>query len=131
VNSKDLQSATPEHMPEDAHPVKSRARSLSSRIVTRLLILILLCTVAGLSTGAKNSLYYPRTNAVHYLSAACKIKVAAAPQPIDRTLLQSVAVAIEPQPQIRTGLENQTEAPPVQSVSVTVALQHRSPPLLI
>jgi hypothetical protein len=111
--------------------MKSHPRRASGGILTKVLIFLLLGAVGGLSTGAKNSLYYPQTNSVHFLSAASKIKVPSSPQHVDRNLLQPVARVVASQPETRIGREEQTEAPPVQSVSVTVALQHRSPPLFL
>jgi hypothetical protein len=103
-------------------------RNRAGRFLTRVTVLFLLFAVAGLATGAKNSLYYPHSNSVHYLSSASKAKVAAVPVLTDRNLLRPVARVMPPQPVIQTAHENQTEAPPVQQLCVTIALQHRSPP---
>jgi hypothetical protein len=106
----------------------SNPRNNAGRVLTRITILVLLFAVAGLATGAKNSQYYPHTNSVHYLSSSSKAKVAPAPVLTDRNLLRPVAKVIPLQPAIQTGHENQTEAPPVQQLCVTIALQLRSPP---
>jgi hypothetical protein len=98
------------------------------RLLTKVTVLILLFAVAGLSTGAKNSLYYPRTTSVHYLSIASKAKVAASPAQIDRNPLHPVAKLVPPPPVTRRTIENKAEPPPIQHLCVTVALQHRSPP---
>ena len=100
----------------------------SGRLLARLTVLILLVSVASLATGAKNSVYYPRTISVHYISIGSKAKVAASPARIDRSPLHPVAKLDPPRPVTRIAPENKTEGPPVQRLCVTVALQHRSPP---
>jgi hypothetical protein len=103
-------------------------RTQLGRILTKMTVLILLISVAGLATGEKNSLYYPQTISVHYISIDSKAKVAASPARIARSPLHPVAKLIAPRPATRIAPENKTEAPPIQRLCVTVALQHRSPP---
>jgi len=106
----------------------SQLRNPRGRLLTKLTVLILLISVAGLATGAKNSLYYPQNNSVHYLSIGSKAKVAASPAQIDRSPLYPVAKLVPPRPATQLAPEKKTEAPPIQPLCVTVALQHRSPP---
>jgi hypothetical protein len=101
------------------------------RLLAKAVVLILLLAVAGLTTGAKNSLYYPRPDSVHYLSIASKVKVPASPAQINQSPLHPVAKLEPPRPAIRTAPENEAEAPPVRLLCVTIALQHRSPPPVI
>jgi hypothetical protein len=103
-------------------------RNRRDQLLTKLTVMVLLISVAGLATGAKNSLYYPQNNSVHYLSIGSKAKVAASPAQIDRNPLHPVAKLTPPRPATRLAPENKTEAPPIQRLCVTVALQHRSPP---
>ncbi|MFZ0909245.1 MAG: hypothetical protein WCC76_18720 [Candidatus Acidiferrales bacterium] len=108
-----------------------RPQSDAGRLLMKLTALILLVSVAGLATGAKNSLYYPQDTSVHYLSIGSKAKVAASPAQIDRSPLRLIAKLVPPRPAIRVAFEKKTEAPPIQRLCVTVALQHRSPPSVL
>jgi hypothetical protein len=105
-----------------------KLRSELGRLLARLTVLILLVSVASLATGAKNSVYYPRTISVHYLSIGSKAKAVASPAPIDRRPLHPVAKLIALRPATRIAPENKTETLPIQRLCVTVAVQHRSPP---
>jgi hypothetical protein len=109
-------------------PKRFHLQSDAGRLLMKLTVLILLVSVAGLATGAKNSLYYPQNASVHYLSIGSKAKVAASPAQIDRSPLRLIAKLVPPRPAIRVAPEKKTEAPPIQHLCVTVALQHRSPP---
>ena len=118
-------------MTEIRPPNCFQLRSERARLLAKLMVLILLVSVAGLETGAKNSLYYPRNISVHYLSIGSKVKVAASPAQIDRSPLHLIAKLSPPRPLTRIAPENKTEAPPIQRLCVTVALQHRSPPSVL
>ena len=118
-------------MTENRPPNGFQLRSERGRLLAKLTVLILLVSVAGLATGAKNSLYYPRNISVHYLSIASKAKVAASATQIDRNPLHPVGKLVPLRPLTRIAPENKTEAPPIQRLCVTVALQHRSPPSVL
>jgi hypothetical protein len=90
-------------------------------------LLVLLLAVAILSTAAKMSWYLPQGDAGHNLTAATKMKVAHAPVILDGLPLQPVIKVAPPLPEIRTSRPVEPE-PEIPSISVTVSLQHRSPP---
>jgi hypothetical protein len=90
-------------------------------------LLVLLLAVATLSTVAKMSWYLPQADAGHNLTAAIKMKVAHSPIIVDGLPLQPVVKVALPLPQIRTSRPVEPE-PKIPSISVTVSLQHRSPP---
>ena len=96
----------------------------------RVAVVLLLLTVPALSTLAKNSWYLPQADAGHYLTGAVKMRVAHSPELLDSRPLRLIANVISPQPQIRKPREPEF-APEIPSISVTVALQHRSPPTLL
>jgi len=105
------------------------SRNRMCRVLLRMTAVVLFFSVAGLTTGAKNSVYYPHTNGVHFLSCSSKAKVAPAPVLDHQFSLQRIENNIEPQPAETTTRESPCETPPAQRVCITIALQHRSPPL--
>jgi hypothetical protein len=99
-----------------------------NRPSTRITVLLLLLAVPILSTLARNSWYLSSSDPGHFLITASKMNVAHAPILPDRPLLQTVCVLAPPQPEapISRNLEPPLLLP---SISVTLSLQHRSPPL--
>jgi len=97
--------------------------------LTRLVGIFLLCAVPILSTIAKDSLYLPKSNTAHYINIAAKMKMADAPVAISQPQIAEplIVVAVTP-PEIRVTRQDELEVPPVPKVSLTVCLQHRSPP---
>jgi hypothetical protein len=97
--------------------------------VTKVLVLLLLCAVPILSTLAKDSIYLPKSNTVHFINIAAKMKVADAPVAISQPEIAEPMIAIQrPEPQIPSTRQDELEVPPVVKVSLTICLQHRSPP---
>ncbi len=94
-------------------------------------ILFLPLGVAGLSTFAKVSQYYPRSNSAHYVSIANKMNVGHLPVALTQKPLHAVARIAPPQPAFRTMLRVEPEIPAAQQISLVVSLQYRSPPLLL
>jgi hypothetical protein len=92
------------------------------------LVLLLLVTVVGLSTLAKSGQYFPRTNPVRHVSLSIKMNVAHAPVVILGEKLVPVARVAPPRPTLRVTRLEQFEVAPAQRISVTVSMQHRSPP---
>lgn len=103
-------------------------RNRSRRLMVRCAILMLLIAVAGLSTLAKNSLYYPKSHPTHYVSIASKARVAQAPAALDRVSLIPVARTVLPQPVVQTAPRGQPETSPIPQIGIVVTRQHRSPP---
>ena len=101
--------------------------------VTRLLVLLLVCAVPILSTIAKDSVYLPQSNTVHFINIAAKMKMADAPSVVvsQPQIAEPLAAREIPQPEIRVTRQDEPEAPPVKRVSLTVCLQHRSPPFAL
>jgi hypothetical protein len=112
-------------------PATSRAAraQLFVRFCNLGCLLVLLLAVATLSTAAKLNWYLPQGDAGHNLTAATKMKVAHAPVILDGLPLQPVIEVAPPLPEIRTSRQIEPE-PEIPSISVTVSLQHRSPPSL-
>jgi hypothetical protein len=98
-------------------------------VLTRVLALLLLCAVPVLSTLAKGSAYLPQSNTTHFINIAAKIKVADVPVVVSQPqIAEHLAAVAIPQPEIRVVRQDELEAPPITKVSLTVCLQHRSPP---
>ncbi len=106
--------------------MKSRLARTSLQTAT---IVLLLFAVPGLSTLAKNSQYFSRSNQAHYINIASKMTESHLSAVINRTPLLPVARFIPPQPETRTTHVVRAEIPALPSVGVTVSLQHRSPPI--
>jgi hypothetical protein len=119
-----------EHVKNEMQPrCQSVNRNFSPRIFVRIaLVLLLLVAVASLSTLAKDGQYFPRTNPVRHVSLSTAMNVAHPPVVIAGDRLQSVARVAPPPPAVRVTRLEQFETAPVQRISVTVSMQHRSPP---
>jgi hypothetical protein len=89
--------------------------------------LVLLIAVATLSIAAKMSWYLPQGDAGHNLTPAIKMKVAHSPVILDRLPPQPFVEVAPRLPEIRPNRLIEPE-PEIPSISVTVSLQHRSPP---
>jgi hypothetical protein len=93
-----------------------------------VIVVLLLFAVAALSTLAKSSQYFPKSNPTHYVNIANKMKAAAPPVVFERALLQPIAKVAPPRPCApkKHGIEEVSL--PLPSIGVTVSIQHRSPP---
>lgn len=110
----------------DAHPMRSR---LVKRSLLNVSIVVLLFAVAGLSTLAKNSQYFPKSNPTHYVNIATKMKAAPSRVAVQRERLSPVAKVLPPKSEVLNRYAAKEEANlPLPSVGVTVSVQHRSPP---
>ena len=105
--------------------MKSRIFKASLQIAT---VILLLFPVAGLSTLAKNSQYFAKSNPTHYVNIASKMKVAPTPVVLERAPLYPVAKVIPPQPCAARNHGIEEISLPSPSIAVTVSIQHRSPP---
>jgi hypothetical protein len=97
-------------------------------ICNRLAIVLLLVGLAGLAARAKDGQYCRRTNPERESSMATKMNVPPPAVNFSAQPLRTLArvVVEEPQPSYRPRIE--AEPPLVESIGVTVAMQHRSPP---
>jgi len=110
----------------DARPMRSR---LVKRSLLNVSIVVLLFAVAGLSTLAKNSQYFPNSNPTHYVNIAAKMKAAPSRVVVQRERLSPVAKVLPPKSEVLNRYAAKEEANlPLPSVGVTVSVQHRSPP---
>jgi hypothetical protein len=128
----------PKQAPEgtmQARPQIAVSRSIAQpgRIgLSRALVICLLCAVPALSTIAKDSIYLPQSNSAHFINIASKMKVADVTVVVSQPQLAEPLVAIVlQQPEARVTRQDQLEVPDVPRVSLTVCLQHRSPPLVL
>lgn len=107
------------------------ASTLPSRgwlLCNKIVIVLLLVGLAGLAASAKDGLYHRASNLEHQSSLATKMNMPQAPVILGSAELQKVArlIASRPRPTFRARFK--PEPPPTESVGVTVAMQHRSPP---
>jgi hypothetical protein len=110
---------------KNSEPMKSRSFKASLQIAT---VVLLLFAVAGLSTLAKNSQYFPKSNPTHFVNIANKMKVAPTPVVIERVSLYPIAKVVPPQPCPLRNHRMEEISLPSPSIGVTVSIQHRSPP---
>jgi hypothetical protein len=106
----------------------NKERSASRRLWLRLSVVMLLISVAGLSTLAKDGQYYPKTHPARYVSISTKMNVSHAPILVSRDKLQLIARISPPLPTIRRIPADRSEAVPTLRIGVIVSMQHRSPP---
>jgi hypothetical protein len=104
---------------------KSRLFKASLQIAP---VVLLLFAVAGLSTLAKNSQYFPKSNPTHYVNIASKMKAAPPPAVLERAPLYPIAKVVTPQPYAPRNHGVEEISLPSPSIGVTVSTQHRSPP---
>ncbi len=115
----------------ETYTMDSTARARGWTIVSRLAILLLLVGLTGLATTAKDGQYHRASNLEHQSSLATKMNVPQAPVILGSTELQKVArlMATKPRQAVRARLR--AEPLPMESVGVTVSMQHRSPPVTL
>jgi hypothetical protein len=97
------------------------------RALHRVLALLLLISVPGLSTLAKIHWYLPQSNPGHYLTTATKMKVAHAPT-VKTRVLQSVprwVVSTQPESAVFSEERQETSVP---RMLLTLILLRRPPP---
>ncbi|MGA9885284.1 MAG: hypothetical protein WBQ34_16335 [Candidatus Acidiferrales bacterium] len=94
----------------------------------KIVIVLLLVGLAGLAATAKDGQYHRASNLEHQSSLATKMNMPQAPVILGSAELQKVArlIASRPRPTFRARFK--PEPSPTESVGVTVAMQHRSPP---
>jgi hypothetical protein len=107
--------------PQEAGPFRKPA--------IRIAVVLLLFSVAGLATLAKNAQYLPKSNSARYITCATKMKAAQSALEADQKPLRPVARVIPVRPAHRPSRLDEPEAPPIQLIGLTISLRHRSPPL--
>jgi hypothetical protein len=129
--ARDRQPVTLYVMPQESTDTRPKANRFWTVLATRAVIAVLLFTVAGLATLAKNGQYYPKSNPVRNVSISTKmnlnhslVQVAAEPS-------QPVARFFRPQPPLRAVRLHSPQALQIPRISVVVSMQHRSPPVHI
>jgi hypothetical protein len=105
--------------------MKSRLFRTSLQIAS---VVLLLVAVTGLSTLAKNSPYFPKSDPAHYVNISSKMKGAPPPVALERVPLCVIAKVVPPQPLLPRNQGVEEISLPSPSIGVTVSIQHRSPP---
>jgi len=104
--------------------MNKRFSNASLQIAT---VILLLFAVAGLSTLAKTSQYFPKSHLIQYINISNKMKVAPAVL-LEQAPLYPVAKVVPPQPRTPRKLRTDEISVLSTSIGVTVSTQHRSPP---
>ncbi|MGH9684374.1 MAG: hypothetical protein ACRD4S_12285 [Candidatus Acidiferrales bacterium] len=115
-------------MNSETHLERGTSRTGIPLCLGRIIVFVLLVAVAMLSTFAKDSLYLPTTNAVHYVNISSKMQDGHATTAVDLEPAQPVANVLPYRPRPRIVRRPRSYIPPVPSTGAVVSLQHRSPP---
>jgi hypothetical protein len=94
----------------------------------RLTVLLLLFTVTGLFTLAKNGQYYPKSNPARNVSVTIKMNVVHSSAQVAEEPLQPVARFFLPQPPVPIYRVLVKESPLIVPIGVVVSTRFRSPP---
>lgn len=114
---------------KQAQPKLSHAEPLSWKVgAIRITIVLLLFTVAGLFTLAKNGQYYPKSNPAQNVSVSIKMNVAHSSAHVAEEPLQPVARFFLPRPPVGVSRVEVDETPLGPPVGIVVSMQLRSPP---
>jgi hypothetical protein len=97
-------------------------------ICNRLAILLLLLGLTGLSATAKDGQYHRVSNLEHESSLATKMNVPPPAANFSVQPLRTVARIVIEEPRQILFPRIEAEPPVAESIGVTVAMQHRSPP---
>lgn len=100
----------------------------SRKFCNRLAILLLLLGLTGLSASAKDGQYHRASNLEHESSLATKMNVPPTPVILSSAEAENVARIIASTSRKTFRARFRPEPLPTESVGVTVAMQHRSPP---
>jgi hypothetical protein len=101
----------------------------SKKMLGRLATVLFLLVIAGYTTHARTCWYCAPSNPVHYLSIASKATVGHASADIDHHQALEPVIRFVPMPPVVDGYRNyENEIHHIQRISITVSLQHRSPP---
>ena len=111
--------------PSGSDQFKSKTWAVAASKAT---ILLLLFTVAGLATFAKNGQYYPDSNPAQHVSVSIKMNVTHSPVQAADEPLQPVSRFLPPQPPVQSPQVQVEEASPTPAIGIAVSMQHRSPP---
>jgi hypothetical protein len=108
-----------------------RGYAPSFRLLNKIAVLLLLFGIAGLATLAKDGQYYPTANPARQVSLSTKMNDSHVPVAVNRVPSDTVARMTPPKPRPVIRTRREPEPLPVQSVGITVTLQHRSPPAVL
>ena len=99
---------------------------ISTRILARSVVVLLILAVASLSVVATHGRYLPESDPVHFLPTATKMNVAA-PVALAPPVYAIVGV-VPAQPDFWSQPFRAFQKLELRQIGLTVALQHRSPP---
>lgn len=97
-------------------------------ICSRVAVVVLLFTVTGLFTLAKNGQYYPKSSPERSVSVSIKMNVAHSSVYVAEQPLQPVARLFLPQPPVPVHRVQAEEPPLKPPIGVVVSMQFRAPP---
>lgn len=111
-------------------PQRRARRDRSFFICHKLPVILLLITLIGLATMAKDGQYYHGSNPEHLASLSTKMNVGQAPVVLGPSPAQRVGRILASKPRASTRTRIQHVPLPVQPVALRLSIRHRSPPAL-
>jgi hypothetical protein len=104
-------------------------------LLIRIAVVMLLASLAGFSTLAKNTQYLPKSNPARFLSIASKMKADCAPVTVEappvepRTSVGAIASSLPLKPVAFFRQFEERETQFVELIGICASLQHRGPPV--
>lgn len=103
----------------------------SSFIYRQLPVILLLVTLAGLATMAKDGQYYHGSNPEHLISLSTKMNVGQAPVVLGPSSSQRMGRILASKLRATTRVRIDYTPLPVQPVALRLSIRHRSPPVVV
>ena len=104
-------------------------KTVWTALLAKAVVLVLLFSVAGLATLAKNGQYYPKSNPANQVSISTKMNLAHAPAHLAKDHLQPAALSARLRPALQICRMASISAPRMLRAGLTVLMQDRSPPV--
>jgi|ERR1041385_3658015 hypothetical protein len=103
----------------------------SKRILVRTAVLLLLLSVAGLSSLAKHSKYLPKSNPLRHFSKSAKMVLVHHPVDFVSAPVHLTSRVVPPQLEFSSSSLVLSERLILRRIGLTVSFQHRAPPSLL
>jgi len=100
----------------------------SCPIFSKAAIILLLVSLAGLATIAKDGQYYRGANFAHQSSLSTKMNVTLTSAVLGSAPLERVTRTTVEKPRPAARVRKEPEAPPAEPIRLLLSVRHRSPP---
>ncbi|MGH9747778.1 MAG: hypothetical protein ACRD59_16915 [Candidatus Acidiferrales bacterium] len=104
-------------------------------VLIRFAVVMLLASLAGFATLAKNTQYLPKSNPARFLSIASKMKADCSSidvePPLPQARIMAGSAALPAQPELFVRLFQEQDSRFVEPIGIFVSSRHRAPPVLL